>query len=769
MMTFPARWTNRFRVVLSQLLLFAGVVYFLFRWAEEDRVLYLVLAGITGTTFCVLALLYFTKTARIARRMSSVIIIAMTFCFVIVGYLFRGHIDHVIQEADLSANLDRLASYRANLNNRFMKHTEQGEFLRKRLTAEPFWRQPGILAEFLRHHSEDYFSVYLLDDQGVSLLSEPISTGYKENYPVRNLPNPAFVEPSFQPISDGNQAPVWHTLKYFIPLETAEGQKRYILLYIRTNAWLLEIKQSMPGVSVFLLHDNEIIATNEKQWNENIIRGIKNEGYGRNSVEQIFFARYPLRSENWSVVFLQAWNTAFPNMAYAESALIRVLIFSAVLGFLTGVLLSWYLSRTILLPLSRLAGDVQIVASGDQTHTLRESSSDPQDELGALHHAIANMVKSLKESTIQTESVQRAWSDVQSELETQSDVVKKIQGGTLRSSPLITRGLTINGRLVIAQEHNGKFYDITEPQPGFVAFAIADPAGKGAIGSFYAALMKGLLSAYWKRSDLLLQDPLRWMSELETDFMKHRDTDTRTIALGVGIINTHDHRVRLINAGSEYPVLQKKDQTQSIAIRGRALGMPQWLGSFETTTFVLATGETMFLHSNGISPDTMTDGSEKIQNTAMDSKQGDAVILKIARCESVKENFIFTPGPDVEFDTENKIQTMMANRGFESEKIKSMLSACRETITYAARSTKLSELKKSIHVETEAWDDGVEVRITDQNNNSHWNKARISEGSDQAEGKAVRAWRIGAIQKLVDEVIVEQTANKTTIVLRSMK
>lgn len=118
MMTFPARWTNRFRVAISQLLLFAGVVYFLFRWAEEDRVLYLVLAGITGTTFCVLALLYFTKTARIARRMSSVIIIAMTFCFVIVGYLFRGHIDHVIQEADLSANLDRLVADQASRRTR---------------------------------------------------------------------------------------------------------------------------------------------------------------------------------------------------------------------------------------------------------------------------------------------------------------------------------------------------------------------------------------------------------------------------------------------------------------------------------------------------------------------------------------------------------------------------------------------------------------------------------------------------------------------------
>ena len=769
MMTFPARWTNHFRVAISQLLLFAGVVYFLFRWAEEDRALYLVLAGITGTAFCVLALLHFTKTARIARRMSSVIIIAMTFCFVIVGYLFRGHIDHVIQEADLSANLDRLASYRANLNNRFLKHAEQGEFLRKRLTAEPFWRQPGILAEFLRHHTDDYFSVYLLDDQGVSLLSEPVSTGYKESYPVRNLSNPAFVEPSFQPINDGNKVPAWHALKYFIPLETAEGQKRYVLLHIRTNAWLHEIKQSMPGVSVFLLHDNEIIATNEKHWNENIIREITNEGYGRNSEEQIFFARYPLRSDNWSVVFLQTWNTAFPNVSYAESALVRVLIFSAVFGFLTGVLLSWYLSRTILLPLSRLTNDVQIVVSGDQTHTLRESSSDPQDEIGALHRAIANIVKSLKERTIQTESVQNAWSDVQSELEAQSDVVKKIQADTLRSSPLITRSLTINGRLVIAQEHNGKFYDITEPQPGFAAFAIVDPAGKGAIGSFYAALMKGLLSAYWKRSDLLLQDPLRWMNELETDFMKHRDTDTRTIALSVGIINTHDHRVRLINAGSEYPVLRKNDQTQSIAIRGRALGMPQWLGSFETTTFVLALGETMFLHSHGISPDAMTEWPEKIHNTAMDSKQSDAVILKIVRCESVKENFIFTPGSDVDFDAENKIQTMMARRGFESEKIKSMLSACNATITYAARSTRLPELKNSIYVEAEACDDGIEVRITDQNNNSYWNMARISEGADQAEGKAVRARRIGAIQKLVDEVIVEQSANKTTIVLRSIK
>ncbi len=763
-------------------------VYFFVSWVNESRGLFLGAFFIALFFLLILFLLTYSRAPQIAKRVTSFIIGALAITFFMTGYFFYQYNHSIVHDSDVRHNLDRIESNVQIIESYFGQRRHWVENLVERLVI----REPRDFADelsgFYNNHADDFVSVYVLNTTGISQLGVPVNYNYLEKSNLKNIARPTYLDPALTFSVGGNLETRLSGVKLITPFRSADSVSYFLLANVRTDEINDFIGSIPPALQMYLLRDGEVLTTNAGNTSSHFIKNYPDVGVVEDLQFLRFMTRYQLKSIGWQVVTVQQWDDAFPSVARADAELTRILLWSALIGIAAGLVLAWYLAKSILTPVSQLNLDASAIAGGDLDRAINLPSAHVSDEIAGLSHAVKSMVGSLKDKMKLLGESNSKLTATQAELDAQLDAASKIQHGFLPKDPLFTAGYELVGRLHLVHKIGGDYFDYFEIDDHHVGVLIIDAAGKGISASFYAALIKGITEFHLKSGAFHTVALAPFFASVESQVLSVRDHRTRTVAMQFAILDTSNGHVRLINAGIENPLLVRNKAVEVLDIRGRAMGMPQWLGAFQEVEFDLETDDLLILHTDGI-PDLeeamLAKGIQEIDLTSLsiasiasevstaciphDLHDDVAIVwLRVRRIE--KQLTRISSIPDAEAPMVDHIVKKMKEYGFGDERINDFRISLREALINAIKHGNQYDPDAYVNLTITGCQKFIEVKIQDEGRGFEPSRLETPDIQRKVQGQQKPGgWGFHVIQKLVSDWSLHRTEEGTVLCLRMME
>jgi serine phosphatase RsbU (regulator of sigma subunit)/anti-sigma regulatory factor (Ser/Thr protein kinase) len=145
-----------------------------------------------------------------------------------------------------------------------------------------------------------------------------------------------------------------------------------------------------------------------------------------------------------------------------------------------------------------------------------------------------------------------------------------------------------------AREVGGDFYDVIPLPREQMGFVIGDVTDKGVPAALVMAATRGLLRAAAQR----LVDPSAVLDQVNEQLCPDMPHNMFVTCL-YGVLDPHSGRFRFANAGQNLPYVKTAEGAVEVRARGMPLGLLPGM-TYEESTTVLAPGESLVLHSDGI-------------------------------------------------------------------------------------------------------------------------------------------------------------------------
>lgn len=196
--------------------------------------------------------------------------------------------------------------------------------------------------------------------------------------------------------------------------------------------------------------------------------------------------RNPGAVSDTSVVVELRYSTARLDAALA--GLLSRSLFIGLGAILLGTILAWAAFRKLTGSISAIVADVDQVAGGDLSHTIRSVNTA---EFARLETGINTMIRKIM---AYTEELERKKAELQ--------VAAAIQSSFLPRDIPRPAGFDLAAMSVPAREVGGDFYDVFLNGDGRYTLVIADVAGKGVPASLFMALTRTAIRivSRWERS-----------------------------------------------------------------------------------------------------------------------------------------------------------------------------------------------------------------------------------------------------------------------------
>jgi anti-sigma regulatory factor (Ser/Thr protein kinase)/HAMP domain-containing protein len=763
-------------------------VYFFVTWISEDSSVFLGAFFITLFFLIILFLLTYSRAPQIAKRVTSYIIGALAITFFLTGYSFYRYNHSVVHDGDLRSNLGRIESHVQVIDAFFDQRRRWVDHLLSRLAVTERRDYVPELTAFYNHHSDAFASVYVLNETGISQLGVPVNTNYLEKLNLKTITKPAFLDPALSFSLGGNLETRLSAVKLLAPFFGADSVRLFLMANVKTDEINDYIASIPPTLRLHLLREGEVLTSNAGSSHSQLIKNYPDVGHVEDPTSQRFLTRSQLKSIGWQVVTVQYRNDAFPSVMEADSELTRILLFSGIIGILAGLILAWYLTKSILSPVSRLHLDAGAIAGGDLERPIQLPDAHVSDEIAGLSHAVKSMVGSLKEKMKLLSETNAKLVVTQNELDAQLDAAGKIQRGFLPKDPLMTSGYELIGQLHLAHKVGGDYFDYFEIDDHHVGILIIDAAGKGISASFYAALIKGITEFHLKSGafDGAALGP--FFANVENQVLSVRDHRTRTVAMQFAILDTSTGHVRLINAGVENPLLIRNRAIEVLDIRGRAMGMPQWLGGFQEVEFDLDADDVLVFHTDGI-PDleetiltrglhekniadlTVEEFAADFSSCCVPRDLHDDVALVLVRVHPVDRQFTkISSIPDAETPMVDHIVRKMQGFGFTDDRINDFRISVREALINAIKHGNQYDPDAYVNLSIYGYDKFIEVKIQDEGRGFEPGRLETPDLRKKINGQQkTGGWGFHVIQKLVSDWSLHRNEQGTVLCLRMIE
>jgi len=763
-------------------------VYFFVSWVTDSRGLFLGAFFIALFFLLILFLLTYSRAPQIAKRVTSFIIGALAITFFSTGYFFYHYNHSIVHDNDIQSNVDRIESKVQIIESYFDLRRRWVDNLLARLVITERRGFVDELTGFYNNHSDDFVSVYLLNATGISQFGVPVNYNYLEKSNLKNITRPTYLDPALSFSIGGNVETRLTGVKLFAPFHSADSVAYFLMANVRTDEINDFISSLPPSLQVYLLREGEVLTTNAGNASSQFIKNYPDVGIVEDVQAQRFLTRHQLKSIGWQVVSVQHWDDAFPSVAQADSELTRILLLSALIGILAGLVLAWYLTKGILTPVSQLNLDASAIAGGDLDRSINLPSAHVSDEIAGLSHAVKTMVGSLKDKMKLLGESNSKLVSMQAELDAQLDAASKIQHGFLPKDPLFTSGYELIGHLHLVHKVGGDYFDYFEIDDHHVGILIIDAAGKGISASFYAALIKGITEFHLKSGVFHTGALSAFFASVEAQVLSVRDHRTRTVAMQFAVVNTSNGHVRLINAGIENPLLVRNKAIDVLDIRGRAMGMPQWLGGFQEVEFDLETNDLLILHTDGI-PDleetllekgiqeksfssaSITSIASDISTSCIPKDLHDDVALVVLRVRQVEKHLTkISSIPDAETPMVDHIIKKMQGFGFTDDRINDFRISLREALINAIKHGNQYDPDAYVNLSITGCEKFIEVKIQDEGRGFEPNRLETPDIRRKINGQQkTGGWGFHVIQKLVSDWSLHHTEDGTVLCLRMME
>jgi len=294
----------------------------------------------------------------------------------------------------------------------------------------------------------------------------------------------------------------------------------------------------------------------------------------------------PLSTTGWSVAIVCPEKDIFGGYL----RLLNIVIAILVIGLAIMLFVLFRIISRELKPLSQLAQQAEIIASGNFDKTLPDKGR--MDEIGKLSHSFRNMqnslvnyIEELKETTAQKASI-----------DSELHVAKNIQMAMLPKifPPYPDRDdIDVFGQLDSAKEVGGDLFDFFIRDEKLF-FCIGDVSGKGVPASLVMAVTRAQFRTIATHEAM----PDRIVTELN-DAMAEGNDSNMFVTLFVGALDMPTGRLRYCNAGHDSPILIGSGYGTLPCDSNLPIGvMPEWKFTGQEATIDPHT--TIFLYTDGL-------------------------------------------------------------------------------------------------------------------------------------------------------------------------
>ena len=263
--------------------------------------------------------------------------------------------------------------------------------------------------------------------------------------------------------------------------------------------------------------------------------------------------------------------------------LILVLALAQLAAMILGLRLAWSLGGSV----DDLHRGVARLAKGDFTARVRPRS---RDQVGVLARNFNDMAVQLEAS--QSEREKRL------ALEEELRIARDVQMRLLPDIAALDLPARVEATLLPAQEVAGDYYDLFRLEDGRLAFLVVDVSGKGTSAAFYAAEVKGMISAL----DKARLGPAEVAARINDLWTKgHRRQVFLTMVYGT--LDAATGRFELARCGHPEPLLRHTDgRVELLRSGGLGIGLSaaRFREKLEVKTGKLEAGDALVLCTDGL-------------------------------------------------------------------------------------------------------------------------------------------------------------------------
>ena len=293
-----------------------------------------------------------------------------------------------------------------------------------------------------------------------------------------------------------------------------------------------------------------------------------------------------MKSNDWT--FLVAW----PVQQWYEDrqALFKLFVGLAVAGYTILLFFMLLISFRVTKPLKDLAMAAKKLGKGDFDVEIPKISG--HDEVSEFAGAFKNMLDSLKNYVEAEKDVKR----IERELDLARNIQLSMLPGEEREENSDDDRHELSQFLQPAKEVGGDFYDYFKIDNDHLCVVVGDVSGKGVPASLFMMVSRIMLRIMAKN----MKDIQKTFSAANFALAK-RNRLNMFVTVWMGIIDLRTGRIEFASAGHNPPVVRHSDGSVEFIPSKSGLVMAAMEHTvYESQTFDLKSGDTLFLYTDGV-------------------------------------------------------------------------------------------------------------------------------------------------------------------------
>jgi serine phosphatase RsbU (regulator of sigma subunit)/anti-sigma regulatory factor (Ser/Thr protein kinase) len=429
---------------------------------------------------------------------------------------------------------------------------------------------------------------------------------------------------------------------------------------------------------------------------------------------------------------------------------------------------------------------VPLVSQGELIGVLnlgprRSEQEYSSDDRRLLENLAAQAAPALRVGQLVRE--QQAEAATRQRFEQELEVARLIQQNFLPTQLPDLPGWQVSAYYRPAREVGGDFYDVIPLPGGRVGFVIGDVTDKGVPAALVMAATRSVLRATATR----LVDPGAVL-ELVNEHLVPDMPEKMFVTCLYGVLEPGTGRFRFANAGHDLPYVKTADGSVELRARGMPLGLMTGM-AYEENETVLAPGQSLLLHSDGVveahSPDgamfgfprlkqavaTYPGGGELIDRVLGDlhdhtgpgaDQEDDITMMTLARADRHAETPAGPTSQLVEFEVPSaegnerlalaRVSAVVADLGLDAARLHRLETAVGEATMNAMEHGNRYDAALPVTVRVLTDHDRVTVQIVDQGGGPPAGEAAQPDLDAKLAGlQSPRGWGLFLIKNMVDD------------------
>ena len=306
---------------------------------------------------------------------------------------------------------------------------------------------------------------------------------------------------------------------------------------------------------------------------------------------------------------------------FRHSYVNHVAVVAGIIMLLVFVLYSVYLSRVLISPVQRIAGEAKRFADEHtQPETPLAQDITASNEIGSLARTVDAMESQVLSYIDGITRITREKEQIKAELnvatQIQADMLPKIVPPYLGHDKF-----ELYATMNPAKEVGGDFYDFFLIDEEHLALVMADVSGKGVPAALFMVIAKTLIKDRAKMGGT----PGEILADVNNQLCEGNEADL-FVTVWLGILELSTGKVTASNAGHEYPAVKKAGGRYELFRTKQSPAVATMEGlKFRESSFTLNHGDSLYVYTDGVAE--ATNISDELYGTgrmleALDGTEG---------------------------------------------------------------------------------------------------------------------------------------------------